>query len=93
MIHSFPCADILKKRANYLHGKLTTTIRKWNANSKELPAKMHRICDLIADELKTMNWRILREDRTQTTNGDSRYTDIVAINKKEVNLDIFSPER
>ena len=43
----------------------------------------HRVCDALADELKIMSWHTLREDRTQTTSGDSRFTDIVAIDEKK----------
>ncbi|KAJ6649204.1 hypothetical protein Bhyg_04438 [Pseudolycoriella hygida] len=40
----------------------------------------HRVCDIIVDAL-TPGWKMIREDRTSTCDGDSRISDIVAIAK------------
>ena len=48
------------------------------ANSK----RHHRACDILADKLKP-DWKTIWENRVTTVEGDTRFTDIVAISKNE----------
>ena len=51
----------------------------------------HRVCDLIAEELRVAGLSATREDFVRTNEGDSRFSDIVAISNEGISGYILDP--